>query len=83
MKFLASSLLLYLSLLLDDLTVSAIRIPFTGHRVPHGRTWTGLERLGRRASMTGSTLSDSSDIEYYTNITLGGQSFKVLIDTGR
>lgn len=82
MKFLASSLLLYLSLLLDDLAVSAIRIPFTGHRVPHGRTRTGLERLGRRASMTGSTLSDSSDIEYYTNITLGGQSFKVLIDTG-
>jgi len=31
----------------------------------------------------GSDLDDLSDIKYFTNVTLGGQEFQVLIDTGR
>ncbi|KAF7977727.1 hypothetical protein HWV62_2792 [Athelia sp. TMB] len=40
--------------------------------------------LSRRASITGgqSTLTDSADIQYRTNLTLNGQSFDCLIDTG-
>ena len=40
--------------------------------------------LGRRANVTGtSSVSDVSDVQYDTDITLGGQSFTVQIDTGR
>ncbi|EIN07494.1 acid protease [Punctularia strigosozonata HHB-11173 SS5] len=40
-------------------------------------------RLRRRGNIFGqSTLTDSSDFSYYTNITLNGDSFSVLIDTG-
>lgn len=28
-------------------------------------------------------LQDQSDVRYYTNVTLGGQLFSVLVDTGR
>lgn len=40
--------------------------------------------LARRGNVAGSSpLNDSADISYVTNITLGGSSFSVLIDTGR
>ena len=40
--------------------------------------------LTRRASLAGTTvLNDTSNIQYSTNITLGGNQFSVLIDTGR
>ena len=42
------------------------------------------DTLGRRANVTGtSSVSDVSDVQYDTDITLGGQSFTVQIDTGR
>lgn len=41
-------------------------------------------KLRRRGNIFGSSsLSDSSDVRYYTNVSLNGQSFQVLIDTGR
>ena len=40
--------------------------------------------LVRRASIVGSTsVSDVGDVEYVTNIQLGGKTFNVQIDTGR
>ncbi len=40
--------------------------------------------LNRRTSLTGTTsLNDTQDINYTTNITLGGNQFAVIIDTGR
>ena len=41
--------------------------------------------LQRRAgsSLGASTLTDASNLNYYVNITLGGEQFEVLIDTGR
>ena len=75
MKFIATSLLLYLSLLLNDITsIHAIRI--SGQRRPRE------ERLQRRSGMT-ATLRDDGDLKYYTNITLNDEVFPVLIDTGR
>lgn len=71
MKFLATSLLLYLSFLLE---ANAIRI--SGRQIP----WE--ERLQKRGSMSGS-LTDDGDLKYYTNITLNGEVFPVLLDTGR
>ncbi|KZT67267.1 acid protease [Daedalea quercina L-15889] len=54
--------------------VGAIRFDVQGRRSRH---------LQRRASVTGTSgLTDSSDIQYYVNITLGGQDFQVEIDTG-
>ncbi|THG98835.1 hypothetical protein EW026_g3423 [Hermanssonia centrifuga] len=39
--------------------------------------------LNRRTSLTGTTsLNDTQDINYTTNITLGGNQFAVIIDTG-
>ena len=75
MKFLATSLLLYLSLLLDDLSgTHAIRI--SGKKKSRG------EGLQTRGAMT-ATLKDDGDLKYYTNRTLNGEVFPVLIDTGR
>ena len=71
MKFLATSLSLCLSLLLE---ANAIRI--SGRQVP----WE--ERLQRRGSMV-ATLQDDGDLKYFTNITLNDEVFPVLIDTGR
>jgi len=56
----------------------AIRLEFEGRHIPADR-----RGLGRRSSLTGSSpLGDSADLQYTTNITLGGESFQVLIDTG-
>lgn len=62
--------------LLQDFT-GAARLSLEGH----------LRRssnLVRRGNIFGSSsLNDSSDIQYIANITLNGQSFQTLIDTGR
>ncbi len=43
----------------------------------------GYELL-RRGNMDGTVaLSNHADLSYYTNLTLGGQLFEVMIDTGR
>ena len=82
---LAPSLLLYVSLLLDHLPATgALRVPISGRRVP--RIQDRIDHvgrgLGRRAAMEGD-LQDQSDVRYYTNVSLGGQQFSVLVDTGR
>ncbi len=80
MKFIAPTLLFYLSFLLDDISqtrVNALRI--SGKRIPRGEDEHGL---GRRATLT-ADLRDDSDLKYYTNITLNEEVFPVLIDTGR
>ncbi|CCM01494.1 uncharacterized protein FIBRA_03548 [Fibroporia radiculosa] len=87
-NFLASSLLWYTFLLLNDLpAVDAVRIPITGQRVQRWAEVRGpaAGRLGHinRASISGSLdLQDQGDVKYFTNLTLGGQPFQVLIDTG-
>jgi hypothetical protein len=44
------------------------------------RSW----NLQRRGNLFGTTsLADSSDVQYKTNLSLNGQSFLVEIDTGR
>ncbi|KAH9949576.1 acid protease [Amylocystis lapponica] len=79
MKSLAPSLLLYLGLLLDDLA-GAFRIPVVGRQEQWG--WPGAGAgVARRAGMT-SDLVNSGDVRYYTNVSLGGDMFQVLIDTG-
>ncbi|KAJ7914475.1 aspartic peptidase domain-containing protein [Mycena leptocephala] len=56
----------------------ALRLNFEGRRIPLDRR--GLQRRG---SLAGSSpLDDSADLQYTTNITIGGASFDVLIDTG-
>ena len=41
-------------------------------------------RLGRRGNTIGTlALSDQNDITYLTNVTLGGELFTIVIDTGR
>ncbi|KAJ7791231.1 aspartic peptidase domain-containing protein [Mycena olivaceomarginata] len=56
----------------------ALRLNFEARRIP-------VERRGlyRRGSLSGSSpLDDSADLQYTTNITVGGASFDVMIDTG-
>ena len=80
MKFLAPSLLLYLSLLLNDAPIAqAIRLPIQGRIGGFGSSG-----LARRASISGTPdLSNQGNLQYQTNITVNGQQFQVLIDTGR
>ena len=50
--------------------------PRSRHSSPH--------ELARRANITGTTsVSDVGDVQYDTDITLGGTTFTVQIDTGR
>lgn len=57
----------------------ALRLNFEGRR-----TTAESRGLQRRGSLAGtSPLGDSADLQYTTNITVGGVSFEVLIDTGR
>ena len=74
MKHLSIPLLLSFLALPTEL-VGALRLDVQGRR---GRN------LQRRGGFTGSSaLSDSNNIQYYVNLTLGGQAFSVEIDTGR
>ncbi|KAG1855897.1 aspartic peptidase domain-containing protein [Suillus tomentosus] len=55
------------------------------HLELHGKTGISRSKLQRRTSISGleSTVEDDQNIQYMTNITLNGQLFGVLIDTGR
>ena len=53
---------------------SAKHLPIIGRR-QHG--------VGRRQIEGSSGLTNTNDVQYTANITLGGLSFPVLIDTGR
>ncbi|OCH88666.1 acid protease [Obba rivulosa] len=72
------ALSLFLSLVALPFEVSsALRLGITGKRVPRPHTH------HRRASIFGTTtLADSYDVSYSTNITLNGAPFSVQIDTG-
>ncbi|EMD37877.1 hypothetical protein CERSUDRAFT_114514 [Gelatoporia subvermispora B] len=71
------SLLLYVSFLLELQDVGAsLSLPIVGRR---REAHVGL---ARRSSMSGANLQDSSDLDYYTNITLNGTQNTVLVDTG-
>lgn len=77
MKLLASSLVLYLSLLLElAVDVNAIRIH--GKRKP----WAEVEGLQRRVALS-ADLKNAADVNYFANITMGGKVCSVLLDTGR
>lgn len=52
---------------------NALRMPINGKRTP--------TLVPREAGV--SSLNNSADISYYTDITLNGTTFSVLIDTGR
>ncbi|KAJ7486168.1 aspartic peptidase domain-containing protein [Mycena galericulata] len=53
----------------------ALRLNLEGRHVPRG--------LGRRASLAGSSpLGDTAELQYTANITIAGQAFQVLVDTG-
>ncbi len=81
MKLLASSLLLYLSLLLDD--AQAVRFPLQGRMGGFGNAY-GTSAMARRASILGTPdLSNQGNMQYQTNVSLNGKEFHVLIDTGR
>jgi hypothetical protein len=56
--------------------VAAVHFPIVGKRQNR--------HLERRSTVSGSAaLTDSNDVQYSANITLGGLQFSVLIDTGR
>jgi hypothetical protein len=50
-----------------------------------GRLSPGRDRrtLARRTTMNAEGLTNSNDVEYFTNVTLGGAPYVVQIDTGR
>ncbi|KAI0662199.1 acid protease [Cubamyces menziesii] len=56
---------------------------FSIHARPKQRRISGGSRFDRRASVVGNTsVGDVGDVEYTTDITLGGKKFTVQIDTG-
>lgn len=72
----ASSRVLLALAVVGDLA-QAVRLSIHGRREQD----TGLRRRG---NVVGSSpLNNTGDVSYYTNITLGGSPFTVLIDTGR
>ena len=76
MKLLAPAFVFYLSCLLDD--AHAARFSSRGRVGGFGGG------LARRASISGTPdLSNEGNLQYQTNITLNGQQFQVLLDTGR
>ncbi|KAI0373720.1 acid protease [Pilatotrama ljubarskyi] len=75
----ASPLAISLVLLYASELTGATRLKLYGRPAP--RHVGGV--LGRRASVVGNTsVGDLGDVQYNTDITLGGQNFSVQIDTG-
>lgn len=70
---LVTSLIVHLLLLSDY--VGAFRLDVQGRRKPP------VTRLHPRANI--AALTNSGDISYHVNLTLGGREFDVLVDTGR
>ncbi|KAJ7643879.1 aspartic peptidase domain-containing protein [Roridomyces roridus] len=63
----------------------ALRLEIEGRHVPatERSILSRRSNLASRATLAGSSpLGDSADLQYTTNITIQGQSFQVLIDTG-
>ncbi|KAI0081265.1 acid protease [Panus rudis PR-1116 ss-1] len=78
MRLLSTSFLLYLTFLLDDLTTShALRLSLHGSRDSSAP----LSGLGRREPMKGD-LKNSGDVKYWANVTMGGKTVSLLLDTG-
>jgi len=57
----------------------AIHLPLVGRASPAR----GRRTLTRRATMYAEDLTNTNDVEYFINITLGGVGFAAQIDTGR
>jgi len=49
----------------------------------YGQRKTATSGVVRRADIKGSQLNNSADISYYVDLTLGGKTFQLLVDTGR
>ena len=62
----------------NDFFVSGVIMPLEGAR----RT-AGIATHGLAARDGVVDLQNSGDLEYYMNVTLGGRSVRVLIDSGR
>ena len=84
-KLLSPAFAFYLACLLDD--AAAVRFPVRGRAGGFGGAplaGRGVPGLGRRASVTSTPdLTNQGNLQYQTNITLNGQQFQVLIETGR
>ncbi|KIM80490.1 hypothetical protein PILCRDRAFT_822588 [Piloderma croceum F 1598] len=75
MKFILYLLALYAAVV--DLA-DALHLPMVG-RSSSGRS---RKTLGRRTTMFAGDLTDVTNVEYFVNITLGGEPFTAQIDTG-
>jgi hypothetical protein len=60
--------------------VDAAHLPVTGRSVV-GTAQSARRKVSRRSNMSG--LTNSNDVVYMMNITLGGAPYDVMIDTGR
>lgn len=60
----------------------ALTFPLIARRNGEPETQRLLKRL-EIVTTSRATLRNRADFSYWTNLTLGGQSFEVLIDTGR
>lgn len=71
------------SLATEVLPNAQYSLPFTG-KAPRSRAKkAALSALSRKAGNYTSTVAGAEDVqEYLTDITIGGQDFKVVIDTG-
>jgi hypothetical protein len=69
--------LVSLSFLFHVYFVFALKFPF------EARTVKRAGRLQGRASINGQTITNTHNAEYISNITLGGRTIPVMLDTGR
>lgn len=69
------------SVLLAALLASATHVAAVHLKLRGELSSPSSHSLAKRGHISG--LSNGNNIDYYTNITLGGTAFKVLIDTGR
>jgi predicted aspartyl protease len=65
--------------------LATLDIVHAAHLELRGKTGVPRSELQRRTSISGlqSSLQDDNNVQYMTNITLNGETFNVLIDTGR
>lgn len=88
MKTLATSLVVYLSLLLDVAVVGVDGIRIHGKRKPWlDDPFSAVAReegggLQKRVPLS-SDLKNVGDVNYFANVTMGGRVFSALLDTGR
>lgn len=64
-----------LSLLFHVYSVFAVKFAFQARHT--------VNRLQRRAGISGQPIANTHNAEYMSNITLGGRSISVMLDTGR